>query len=79
MKLVGTRNTVTITFPEGCGSTYTCTYVKDNGKSQTVTGTKQELVYTAKGTLTATVQEQDGTAHSLTIDIPMTNSTNSES
>ena len=75
----GTRNTVTITFPEGCGSTYTCTYVKDNGKSQTVTGTKQELVYTAKGTLTATVQEQDGTAHSLTIDIPMTNSTNSES
>lgn len=75
----GTRNTVTITFPEGCGTTYTCTYVKDNGKSQTVTGTKQELVYTAKGTLTATVQEQDGTAHSLTIDIPMTNSTNSES
>ena len=75
----GARNTVTITFPEGCGTTYTCTYVKDNGKSQTVKGTTEEVVYTANGTLTATVQEQDGTAHSLTIDIPMTNSTNSES
>ena len=71
----GNPNTVTITFPDGCGDEYTCTYVKDGGKSQRVTTTTQELVYTGNGTLTATVQEEDGTAHSLTIDIPMTNST----
>ena len=71
----GNPNTVTITFPEGCDGTYTCTYVKDGGRSQTVTGTTQELVYTGNGTLTATVQEKDGTPHSITIDIPMNNST----
>ena len=41
----GNPNTVTITFPEGCDGTYTCTYVKDGGRSQTVTGTTQELVW----------------------------------
>ena len=71
----GNPNTVTITFPDGCDGDYTCTYVKDNGRSQRVTTKTQELVYTGNGTLTATVQEDDGTAHSLTIDIPMTNST----
>ena len=71
----GNPNTVTITFPSGCDGTYTCTYVKDGGKSQTVTGTTQELVYTGNGTLTATVQEDDGTAHTITVDIPLTNST----
>ena len=75
----GERNTVTITYPEGCGSTYTCTYVKDGGRSQTVNKTTQDVIYTANGTLTATVQEQDGTAHTITVDIPMTNSTNTES
>ena len=75
----GDRNTVTITYPEGCGSTYTCTYVKDGGKSQTVTKTTQNVVYTGTGTLVATVQEEDGTAHSITVNIPLANSTNSES
>ncbi len=70
----GSPNTVTITFPEGCGSTYTCTYVKDGGTSQVVTTTTQEVVYTSEGTLTATVQESDGTAHSITIDIPISSS-----
>ena len=70
----GNPNTVTITFPEGCGSTYTCTYVKDGGRSQAVTSTNQELVYNGDGTLTATVQEEDGTAHTTTVDIPLTNS-----
>ena len=71
----GNPNTVTITFPSGCDGTYTCTYVKDGGRSQTVTGTTQELVYTGNGTLTATVQEDDGTAHTITVDIPLANST----
>lgn len=68
----GNPNTVTLTFPEGCGSTYTCTYVKDGGRSQTVTKKTQDIVYTGNGTLTATVQESDGTAHSFTVDIPLT-------
>ncbi len=74
----GNPNTVTITFPDGCDDKYTCTYVKDSGRSQRVTGRKQELLYTGNGTLTATVQEKDGTAHSITIDIPMSNSNNAE-
>lgn len=76
----GARNTVTITFPEGCGSTYTCTYVKDGGQSKTVTNkTTEKIVFTGNGTLIATVQEQDGTPHTITTDIPMTNSTDTES
>ncbi len=73
----GQRNTVTITFPDGCDGQYTCTYVKDNGKSQRVTKKTQNVVYTGNGKLTATVQEENGTAHSITVDIPLTNSTNS--
>ena len=72
----GTPNTVTITFPKGCGSTYTCSYIKDGGKTVKVTKTSQDLAYTANGTLIATVTEKDGTAHTLTTDIPLTNSTN---
>ena len=70
----GNPNTVTVTFPDGCGDKYTCTYVKDGGRSQAVTSTNQELVYNGDGTLTATVQEEDGTAHTTTVDIPLTNS-----
>ncbi len=33
--------TVKITFPEGCGTTYTCTYQKNNGEIKTVT-TKED-------------------------------------
>ena len=72
----GNPNTVTMNFPDGCDGKYTCTYVKDNGRSQRVTGRKQEVLYTGAGTLTATVQEEDGTAHSITTDIPMSNSNN---
>ena len=72
----GTPNTVTITFPKGCNKTYTCSYIKDGGKTVKVTKTSQDLVYTANGTLIATVTEKDGTAHTLTTDIPLTNSTN---
>lgn len=75
----GARNTVTITFPEGCNGTYTCTYVKDGGKPVRVTKTTQNVVYTGNGTLTATVQEENGEAHTITTNIPMTNSTNTES
>ncbi len=71
----GTPNTVTITFPSGCNKTYTCSYIKDNGKTVKVTKTTQDLIYTTNGTLIATVTEKDGTAHTLTTNIPLTNST----
>ena len=71
----GNPNTVTVTFPDGCGDKYTCTYVKDGGRSQTVTRRSQDIVYTGNGTLTATLQEEDGTPHSFTVDIPLTNAT----
>lgn len=71
----GVPNKVTVTFPSGCGKKYTCTYVKDNGKAVTVTKKTQELLYTSNGTLLAVVTEKDGTAHSLTTNIPLTNST----
>ena len=71
----GNPNTVTVTFPDGCGDKYTCTYVKDGGRSQTVTRKSQDIVYTGNGTLTATLQEEDGTAHSFTVDIPLTDVT----
>ncbi len=71
----GSNNKVTITYPIGCGSTYTCTYQKDGGKVTTVTKTTQVLNYKTNGTLTATVTEKNGTAHTFTTNIPMTNST----
>ena len=71
----GNPNTVTVTFPDGCGDKYTCTYVKDGGRSQTVTRRSQDIVYTGNGTLTATLQEEDGTPHSFTVDIPLTDAT----
>ena len=50
---------VTITYPSGCGSTYTCTYIKDGGSSVTVTSTTTTVSFTESGTLSATVS--DGT------------------
>lgn len=71
----GIPNRVTITYPEGCGSTYTCSYSKNGGKAVVVKKTTQVVNYTTNGKLTATVTEKDGTVHTLNTDIPMTNST----
>ena len=78
VKTVNNRYTVTITYPSGCGSTYTCTYVKDNEKAKTVKKTSQSITYNTAGTLVATVTEKDGTVHKLDTKIPIetTNSTN---
>ena len=69
---------VTITYPEGCGSTYTCSYIQDNGKAVAVKKKTQTVKYSKAGTLVATVTEKDGTAHTLNTSIPVsdTNSTN---
>lgn len=72
-------NKATITYPDGCGSKYTCTYIKDNGAEKTVLKSKQTVTFTTSGTLTATLTEQDKTAHTasqdVTIDSNATNST----
>lgn len=51
--------TVTITFPEGCGSTYTCSYTKDDGTPVTVNDTTAEVEFGYHGNIVASVS--DGT------------------
>lgn len=60
---------VTIKFPKGCGSDYTCTYTKDNNEAREVTKRNQTVTFTANGTLSATVVEKDGTLHQAIEDI----------
>ena len=54
----GKVNTI-VTYPEGCGSTYTCTYQKNSEEPVIVKGTTKTVSFTEPGTLTATVS--DGT------------------
>lgn len=74
-------NSVKIKYPKGCGYTYTCTYTKDNGsavtvkaksKSKTVTKT---VTFMASGTISATLNEKDGTAHTAEQAVTIENST----
>ena len=58
--------TVKITFPEGCGTTYTCTYQQNNGEIKTVTTKEQDVIFyledvnnNYQGSVAATVS--DGT------------------
>lgn len=64
-----TTKSVAITYPKGCGSKYTCTYVKNTGKETNVKKTKVTTSFTSAGTITATVIEKDGTAHTVTEEI----------
>ena len=41
-----TGKNVTITYPSGCGSTYTCTYSKDGGSYVTVTASTAIVAFT---------------------------------
>lgn len=68
-------NKVTIKYPKGCGYTYTCTYIKDNGtpvtvkaksKSKTVSKT---VTFITSGTIAAILTEEDGTTHTANQDI----------
>ena len=69
-------NEVTIKFPRGCGTDYTCNYVKDNDPAVNVTKKKQTVLFDAPGKITATVIEEDGTTHVSTFDIADTTNTN---
>ena len=59
-----TTKTVTITYPTGCGSTYTCTYKKDNGTAVNVTSTTATVNFTASGSVVATVSDGQNTVSS---------------
>lgn len=78
----GTPNKVTLTYPKGCGSTYTCAYSINGGADKKVTKTTQNVSFNAAGTLIATLTEKDGTVHTATFTINVgetntqTNSTN---
>jgi surface protein len=52
-------NVVTINYPEGCGSKYTCSYIKDGGSEVSVTSTDVQVTFNDNGTLIAKVN--DGT------------------
>ncbi|MCI9084629.1 MAG: hypothetical protein HFH46_03355, partial [Bacilli bacterium] len=66
-----TGKTVTVTFPSGCGSTYTCTYKKDSGAEVKVTSTSASVAYTVPGTLVGKVSDGTNTvssSYTVTID-----------
>lgn len=66
----GKNYKVTVTYPDGCGSTYVCAYSKDGGATKSVTKKTQVISYSKAGTLAAVVTEQDGTSHTLSTSIP---------
>ena len=51
--------TVTITYPDGCGTTLTCTYQKDNGETVNVTEKTAKVSFDNHGSVVANVS--DGT------------------
>ncbi len=57
-------NIVTITYPEGCGSTLTCTYQKDNGNIINVTSSKVDIKFTKNGSIVANVSDGTNTVSS---------------
>ena len=62
---------ITITYPEGCGSTFTCTYTKDSNSPVTVTSTTAVVHYSADGELAASVSDGINTSSSsFTVTLP---------
>lgn len=62
---------IKIEYPEGCGSTYTCTYQKGSSKPVTVKKSSVTVNFSSRGVLTANVTEKDGTNHTKTVNIPL--------
>ena len=54
------QKTVTITYPEGCGSTYICSYIKNDGQPVEVNTQTVNVDFTSDGTLIGIVS--DGTS-----------------
>ncbi len=60
----GTNIVVTITYPSGCGSTYTCTYIKDDGEEVEVNNSTVDVDFTSDGILVAKVTDGTNTVSS---------------
>ncbi len=56
--------TVTITFPDGCGDTLTCSYQKDNGESVNVTTKTVDVEFDNHGSVAATATDGTNTVNS---------------
>ncbi len=56
--------TVTITFPDGCGDTLTCSYQKDNGASVNVTTKTVDVEFDNHGSVAATATDGTNTVNS---------------
>ncbi|MFQ8643626.1 MAG: beta strand repeat-containing protein, partial [Oscillospiraceae bacterium] len=59
---------VVISYPSGCGSTYTCTYIKDGGSPVTVTS-NPTIYFGANGTLVAKVSDGVSTVSASTYSV----------
>ncbi len=73
-----TSKTVKVTYPSGCGSTYTCTYSKDGGSDVTVTSTTASVTFTSSGSLVAKVSDGTNTvssSYTVTVSFPISNLT----
>ena len=64
---------VTVRFPEGCGSEYTCSYTVNNEDPVVVNDRRVTVTFDEEGTLTASVAEQSGEVHTATTNVPMAN------
>ncbi len=63
--------TVTITYPEGCGTTYTCTYQKNNEQQITVTSQIANVNFNESGNILATVSDGINNAtETYNVDVP---------
>ena len=77
---------VTVTYPDGCGDRYTCTYKKDDGKSVNVVQKKVDVEFTNSGDITASVSDGKNSTNNsyhvevakpINLTISTTNTTNS--
>ena len=64
---------VPASFPEGCGSEYTCSYTVNNEDPVVVNDRRVTVTFDEEGTLTASVTEQSGEVHTATTNVPMAN------
>jgi len=60
---------VTITYPEGCGTDYTCTYQKNSEEIVETTESIVEIEFTSSGTLTAEISNSNGELSSETFKV----------
>lgn len=70
---------VTIKYKKGCGSTYTCTYTKDEGTPVTVTTNKIVVTFAASGKISATLVDKNKKEHTTTEEITITPTNNAAS